>query len=142
MVGRPAPAPERFWAKVQVTPGCWLWLGHIGKNGYGQFWDGTRHIGAHRFSWSLHNGPVPPDLHIDHVHPRCLGRPCPNPDHLEAVSQKINNQRASVLIEKCRHGHDYTDENTYIDRNGWRRCKECNRQRSRNYYLTRENANV
>jgi hypothetical protein len=135
MVGRPAPAAERFWAKVQITPGCWLWLAGISKQtGYAKFWDGERDTTAHRFSWQLHNGPIPEGLEIDHVWPRCSGGVCPNPDHLEAVTQKINKKRQGATISRCRQGHDYTPENTRYDTKGWRRCRECERQHARDYY--------
>lgn len=29
---------------------------------------------------------------------------------------------------RCPHGHEYTAENTYVDPNGWRRCRECRRR--------------
>lgn len=32
----------------------------------------------------------------------------------------------------CKHGHEYTEHNTYVDSVGGRRCRECARIRSRN----------
>jgi hypothetical protein len=66
--------PQRFWARVLKSEGCWLWKGaHPGK--YGQL-DGR---GAHVVSWELHFGPVPDGMHVCH---KCDNPPCVRPDHL------------------------------------------------------------
>jgi hypothetical protein len=46
----------------------------------------------HRLVYELVRGPIPAGQHIDHL---CGVRRCVNPDHLEAVTQAINNQRAN-----------------------------------------------
>lgn len=33
----PADVGARFWMKVRVTPGCWLWLASKRNKGYGAF---------------------------------------------------------------------------------------------------------
>lgn len=39
----------------------------------------------------------------------------------------------------CKHGHEYTDENTVYDRNGHRSCRECrNAAANRHYYRHRD----
>lgn len=38
---------DRFWTKVLKTDSCWLWQAGTFSNGYGQFFDGKRKIGAH-----------------------------------------------------------------------------------------------
>src|SRR3990167_10114706 len=51
-----AKLPDRFWNKVQPCPmtGCWIWVGHTCKSGYGigygQAWDGDRVVPAHRYA--------------------------------------------------------------------------------------------
>jgi len=63
--------------------------------GYGQFMlakvDGrTTWIGAHRYSWMLHNdAPAPRGLQVMHS---CDNPPCVNPAHLSVGSVKDNNQ--------------------------------------------------
>lgn len=80
MVGRPpVPAAVRFAAKVARGAGCWLWQGRPGADGYGQFRVGVGTTKAHRFSYELHKGPVPPGLHVLH---KCDVRLCVNPEHL------------------------------------------------------------
>lgn len=46
---------------------------------------------AHVAAWVDVNGPVPDGLELDHV---CRNRWCCNPQHLEAVTHRINSQRA------------------------------------------------
>lgn len=81
----------RFWSKVDMTEGCWNWLGSHGLHGHGTFTvtiDGvTRTPGAHRVAYELVKGPIPDGLVIDHI---CHNPPCVNPEHLRAVTHKQN----------------------------------------------------
>lgn len=43
--------------------------------------------GAHRVSWSLHRGPIPPGMLVCH---RCDNPPCTNPEHLFLGTVKEN----------------------------------------------------
>lgn len=79
---------DRFWNKVLKTDspenpdGCWLWTGSkIGETGraYGGFMHRRHRMGAHRWSWALHNGPIPEGMVICH---RCDTPLCVRPDHL------------------------------------------------------------
>jgi hypothetical protein len=72
---REVPVVERFWLQVGKTIGCWTWKGRVDKDGYGEFYP----LMAHRFSWQLHNGPIPENLCVLH---HCDNPPCTNPDHL------------------------------------------------------------
>ena len=79
---------DRFFAKVGSTDDCWEWTAHIDPAGYGRIGDGRRGVlYAHRVSFELHFGPIPPDRLIDH---KCRNRGCVNPDHLQAVTHKQN----------------------------------------------------
>lgn len=79
----PRPIASRFWPKVQVTPGCWLWQGHRNERGYGKL--SSRHgrgyspERAHHVAWELAYGPPPRGLCVLH---RCDVRHCVRPDHL------------------------------------------------------------
>lgn len=72
---------NRFWAKVAKGPGCWSWVARRDRSGYGQFAVARRPQQAHRVSWLLARGPLPPSpLVLRH---RCGVTSCVNPDHLE-----------------------------------------------------------
>lgn len=59
--------------------GCWLWGGYKNMAGYGSLKVDGKMTRAHRYSWELHNGPIPDGMHVLH---RCDNPPCVNPDHL------------------------------------------------------------
>jgi hypothetical protein len=75
------PFEARLMARIAFEPntGCWLWFGPSGSAGYGMIIDKGRRIAAHRASWELHRGPIPPGLFVCH---RCDTPLCLNPAHL------------------------------------------------------------
>lgn len=89
---QPRPLAERFWEKVDKrgSDECWLWRGAIGRHGYGNLGSGNgRTLRAHRVSYELAHGTIPPGLVICH---RCDEPRCVNPMHLFAASQSLNLQ--------------------------------------------------
>lgn len=118
---------DRFWAKVEKTSDCWIWKGAKHGRGYGNFF-ASGYVLAHRFSYELARGPIPPGLTIDHL---CRNRLCVNPDHLEAVTMRVNLLRgvgpSAVAARKthCPRGHEYAGLNIYWTKDGRRKCRTC-----------------
>lgn len=121
---------ERFWAKVDRSGECWVWIGWRTSGGYGGF-DLTEpeaggHIPAHRFAYEQEVGPIPPGLELDHL---CRNTACVRPDHLEAVTHRENVLRGNGITAQaarrthCPRGHAYD----YRTKAGDRRCRTCDR---------------
>jgi hypothetical protein len=84
---------QRFWGKVKKSDGCWEWQAYRDEDGYGSvgsFGNADR-MSTHRYSWVLHNGPIPADLFVLH---RCDNPPCVRPDHLFLGTVLDNNRDA------------------------------------------------
>lgn len=132
---RPTTAEGRFWQKVLADPsGCWLWVGSRTTAGYGSFFFSKQRY-AHRFAYELCIGKIPDGLELDHL---CRIRCCVNPSHLEPVTTQENGRRGMAITARnarkthCIHGHPFTPENTYRDRNrNSRSCRTCHRERER-----------
>lgn len=114
---------ERFEEKFMPEPmsGCWLWTGARRKNGYGAFRMG-RSVDAHVASYKIFRGDPPKGLDLDHT---CRNPSCVNPAHLKPVTHAENMARgAHATKTHCKHGHEFTTENTYR-RGKTRHCRLC-----------------
>lgn len=89
---------ERFWAKVNKTSGCWVWIASKTEFGYGRINLGGRHgyiEKAHRLSWKIHCGNIPKGMHILHT---CDIPACVNPGHLYLGTDKENGKDRAIRL--------------------------------------------
>lgn len=114
---------------------CWIWTGSLGKNDYGSFTPngGGVSVSAYKFVYERERGAVPDGLQLDHL---CRNIKCVNPDHLEAVTCRVNVLRGvgapaqNARKTHCKRGHEFNEQNTYYMDGGRRRgCKPCRRLR-------------
>lgn len=134
----PRPATERFLERIDRKSGrvwngseCWRWIGAPTGAGYGMVEVDGRNVLAHRFSYEHFVGPIPEGLTIDH---RCRNTMCVRPDHLRAVTHRVNVLAGTSPMAKhavathCKHGHAFDEANTYwilSHHAGRRACRKC-----------------
>lgn len=84
---------QRFFEKIELITesGCWVWMGAMFSDGYGQMKINRRKELAHRISWRLHSSQIANGLDVLH---RCDIPCCVNPDHL-FLGTDSDNQRDS-----------------------------------------------
>lgn len=139
-----APLPDELTSRIDPRGDCWEWIGGDNGVGYGRVYlNGTKQY-AHRAVWEALVGPIGDGLTIDHL---CRNHSCVNPDHLEPVTQAVNNRRGSRRNGQtgkthCPYGHAYEGVNvqTAGRRKHWRRCAQCHARRNREYRERKRNA--
>lgn len=134
----------RFFAKIKFVDDCWVWTAGRTKGEYGKFKLNGKTIVAHKVLYEFIFGKVREGLQLDHL---CRNPPCVNPTHLDPVTSRVNLLRGKTAAAKgafsthCKHGHEFTLENTYVRKNGTRQCKRCQADRSLARYYEKK-ANV
>lgn len=128
------PTATLLKRKIAEVKGCWIWQGETSNNGYGRTsirvssgnW---KRESAHRAAYLAFVGEIPKGLTLDHL---CRNKLCVNPKHLEAVTQKENSFRAPNYVGNrtyCPSGHEYSEDNTYTNKNTNKRtCRACHRE--------------
>lgn len=72
----------------EPNSGCWLWLGSTMKvGGYGTGMLKKKAFLAHRLSYQIFKGAIPPNIYVCH---KCDTPSCINPDHLFLGTAKEN----------------------------------------------------
>lgn len=111
------PPEVRFESKIYRTEGHWLWVGACKPTGYGMFFfRNDANFIAHRASYIMHCGEIPPHLVVDHI---CKVKSCVNPEHLRLVRQVDN---CTILAAPtpfttnsgkthCKYGHPFKGDN-------------------------------
>ena len=79
-----------FQLRYEMNPGgCWEWYGPFDRDGYGKVKRHGKTLRAHRVSYEIHKGPIPPGLVLLHS---CDNPSCVNPEHLRPGTVRDNNQ--------------------------------------------------
>ncbi len=80
---------DRFWKSVKIgnDSDCWEWQAGKMQAGYGVIGVGRKILYTHRYSYELHNGPIPKGFFVCH---HCDNPPCCNPDHLFLGTDRDN----------------------------------------------------
>jgi len=122
---------ERFEQYVdRLTPHgpegkCHRWTSSLSSKGYGQFWANGSSRSAHVVAFEFAHGPVPAGREVGHS---CDTHDCVNDEHLLPVTHAENMAEMSDRQQFCKHGHEYTPENTHITPRGHKRCRTCARE--------------
>ena len=108
---------DDFWNNCKKSDGCWEWQLRRDKEGYGHFFIDNRRWLAHRFSWTLINGPIPDGLQVLHS---CDNPPCIRPDHLSLGTNLENNRdkiakNRDVIFEGSRHANSKLNEAKVVE---------------------------
>lgn len=102
------PVEQRFWrmANKRGEDDCWEWSGNRLPKGYGVIGKGGKGNGvitAHRLSYTMHKGEIPPSMVVMHS---CDNPCCVNPKHL-SVGTYSDNNNDSVAKGRGMHRADH-----------------------------------
>ena len=138
-MSEPAADLARRTPDALDTP-CVEWQGARTDSGYGHFGRGDGTYLVHRAVYEAIYGPIPDGLFVLHA---CDNPPCYNLDHLFLGTAGDNIRDAvakgrfpgwNTYKTHCKHGHEFTPENTLIQLRAGkprRRCRTCARETRR-----------
>lgn len=117
-----------YFADSPVPGLCWTWIGCLNSRNYGCVSAGNGIIKlSHRIAYETYKGNIPDGFQVDHL---CFNTKCCNPEHLDAVTPKVNAERSRKATKThCVHGHPLAGDNLRIKRTanglGQRQCRVC-----------------
>jgi hypothetical protein len=115
----------------------------VNQHGYlvvGLCRDGTRLMHrVHRLVAAAFIGPCPAGRvvhHIDHNRSNACAANLmyvtqQENTRLSFAAGRVRKRSAAIARTRCQRGHEMSDENTHVDRNGRRRCRTCRRETER-----------
>lgn len=131
---------EILKSKTKFIPNsCWLWQGGVDNDGHATIRYKYKSHGIHRLSLHIFRGFDLNSLFpVCHQPIICNNPNCWNPNHLyegTALENTLDTIRAGNNYWKnkthCKHNHEYTEENTHINKYGHRECRECGKLKMR-----------
>jgi hypothetical protein len=131
---------DNIWNKTTINPdtNCWQYL----NTDYPRVYFNYNLTFLHRIIACIYHG-LTLDSKLLSLHKTiCPNKNCWNPEHiyvgshsentLDSVKIGTHNSNLNRLKTHCTHGHEYTKENTRIQKNnGKRQCRECDKNRKR-----------
>jgi len=130
------PTIVRFNAGYKIDKnGCWIWQRSRCSAGYGSTSIPAKPryhtVMAHRLSYELFKGKIPPHHHIHHI---CKVKLCVNPEHLKLMREEKHNGIHDNFSENnkerkarthCPKGHPYKGNNLILSKENHRFCRTC-----------------
>jgi hypothetical protein len=106
---------------------CWNYQ-NVNSDGYGQITIDNDFYYVHRLAANLFFGfDINSRYLIQH---KCNNKSCWCPEHIIPGTDASNQLQRSQEQFHCKWGHEFTPQNTYIQKNGQKRmCKQCNADR-------------
>lgn len=129
----------RILKRTKPEGDCLMWLGFKYQSRGSTSWYGSTNYHArnwrvHRLVAHLTQRPAKTGECVMHT---CDNSLCVNPAHLSYGTLQENLRDAKLKgsyryheshYKTCKHGHEFTPENTYVTKQGFRQCKECARR--------------
>lgn len=116
----------------EIRGECWIWKGFKDKDGYGLINVNNKSYRVNRLAYELFiNKPI-----YDVIAHTCDTPACFNPEYLRDWTQaqnledalnkgRVPNRNWNTDKTHCKHGHEFTRENTYVRPDGNRDCQIC-----------------
>jgi hypothetical protein len=116
--------PEAFWRSVAPEPntGCWLWTARLHGTGRSSVTEHGRVRYGHHLTFEAMHGRVPEGHDLMRLCPVLC---CVNPTHYCAMTRRAINRTKLGQQTRCKNGHEFTPENTYVRYGGGRSCRAC-----------------